>query len=183
MTMAESSGHGEGARVFAGMFCVIPLAIGILILSAVWGAFDSDPAPQKLRVLMNGREVTLHPNPGMEEAVKREFKGRFISNPPDFSHEFFGGIPLFFKLFISLIAGGFVLFGIAGIVTASKGNPIRRPLGRGHSSGASEPVASEGGYTCHKCGATLTPGADVSPSGDVKCSYCNSWFNIHRSQG
>ncbi|HVE59795.1 MAG TPA: hypothetical protein VNB22_23485 [Pyrinomonadaceae bacterium] len=36
-------------------------------------------------------------------------------------------------------------------------------------------------YQCKNCGAALGEKADVSPSGDVKCSYCNKWFNIHKN--
>jgi DNA-directed RNA polymerase subunit RPC12/RpoP len=36
-------------------------------------------------------------------------------------------------------------------------------------------------YECDHCGAKLDKNADVSPSGDVKCTYCNKWFNIHRN--
>lgn len=36
------------------------------------------------------------------------------------------------------------------------------------------------GYKCDNCGAGLPEGADVSPSGDFKCVYCNTWFNIHQ---
>lgn len=36
-------------------------------------------------------------------------------------------------------------------------------------------------YECEHCGAGLGKNADVSPSGDVKCQYCNKWFNIHRN--
>ncbi|MEI8022483.1 MAG: hypothetical protein WCH39_30010, partial [Schlesneria sp.] len=35
-------------------------------------------------------------------------------------------------------------------------------------------------YCCSNCGAKLTNQADVSPLGDVKCSFCRQWFNIHR---
>jgi len=34
-------------------------------------------------------------------------------------------------------------------------------------------------YECDQCGATLGDNADVSPSGDFKCGYCNKWSNIH----
>ena len=44
-----------------------------------------------------------------------------------------------------------------------------------------ETGSSGGGYACTNCGATLQGEAEVSPSGDVKCSYCERWFNIHRS--
>lgn len=40
-------------------------------------------------------------------------------------------------------------------------------------------VKSKVGYDCPSCGAALGKEADVSPSGDVKCGYCERWFNIH----
>lgn len=36
-------------------------------------------------------------------------------------------------------------------------------------------------YDCDNCGARLGKDAEVSPSGDVKCKYCNKWFNIYRN--
>ena len=35
-------------------------------------------------------------------------------------------------------------------------------------------------YNCDQCGAALGDNADVSPSGDFKCSYCGKWSNIHQ---
>lgn len=34
-------------------------------------------------------------------------------------------------------------------------------------------------YGCKNCDAKLEKNADVSPNGDVKCKYCNKWFNIN----
>jgi hypothetical protein len=34
-------------------------------------------------------------------------------------------------------------------------------------------------YHCDQCGAVLGDDADVSPSGDFKCTYCGKWSNIH----
>ena len=36
-------------------------------------------------------------------------------------------------------------------------------------------------YKCSNCGAGVGSQADVSPSGDVKCKYCDRWFNIHEN--
>lgn len=36
-------------------------------------------------------------------------------------------------------------------------------------------------FECPNCGANLAKKADVSPSGDVKCMYCEQWFNIHEN--
>lgn len=34
-------------------------------------------------------------------------------------------------------------------------------------------------YSCKSCGATFGKDVDVSPSGDIKCKYCNKWFNVN----
>lgn len=34
-------------------------------------------------------------------------------------------------------------------------------------------------YNCDQCGAALGDNADVSPSGDFKCTYCGKWSNVH----
>ena len=33
---------------------------------------------------------------------------------------------------------------------------------------------------CDNCGAKCTNASDISPSGDLKCAYCNTWFNVLR---
>jgi uncharacterized Zn finger protein (UPF0148 family) len=38
-----------------------------------------------------------------------------------------------------------------------------------------------GTYVCPHCAAPLQGKVDVSPSGDVKCPFCNSWFNVHNA--
>jgi len=35
-------------------------------------------------------------------------------------------------------------------------------------------------YQCPACGARIQDASDVSPGGDVRCAYCNVWFNVHR---
>ena len=32
-------------------------------------------------------------------------------------------------------------------------------------------------------GATLGAEADISPSGDVRCGYCQRWFNVRAGRG
>jgi predicted RNA-binding Zn-ribbon protein involved in translation (DUF1610 family) len=103
--------------------------------------------------------------------------------------------PLFFRVFGSFIALAFVLTGIGIFVGAGKiGDPRRmaqtlqemqkelagnQPK-RGTSSGeTADTSSSKVGYDCPNCGAALGKEADVSPSGDVKCGYCERWFNIH----
>jgi len=94
----------------------------------------------------------------------------------------FGSPPLFFRIFGSFIALGFVAFGLAMAAGAFA-------VGRHMSSEPSIPVdptsenphsgSTATSYTCPHCGAPLAEGADVSPKGDVKCTYCKAWFNIH----
>ncbi len=35
-------------------------------------------------------------------------------------------------------------------------------------------------FSCSGCGASLSSNTEISPSGDFKCPYCNSWSNVHR---
>jgi hypothetical protein len=90
----------------------------------------------------------------------------------------FGSPPLFFRVFGSLIAlgvgsmGGLMLYGAA--FGANLPPNLSRP------SRADGQAPRQGAYTCPHCGAGIDSGADVSPSGDVKCEYCGGWFNVHR---
>jgi hypothetical protein len=89
----------------------------------------------------------------------------------------FGEPPLFFRVFASFIALAFVAFG--GTLGYSAVRP--QAMSPTPPPQAHEPApASSAGYTCHNCGATLGKDADVSPLGDVKCTFCGRWFNIHR---
>ncbi len=89
-------------------------------------------------------------------------------------------IPVFFRLFASFIALAFVLIGLRGVIAALSGmSPHRGSAYRTDSKSAPRIRKRKTSYVCRHCGATLESGADVSPSGDVKCSYCDSWFNIH----
>ncbi len=86
--------------------------------------------------------------------------------------------PLFFRVFGSFVALGFVLVGL-GIAFAKTS---RHPgLHQGPPPSDPPPPAppTAGGYTCPHCNATLQQDAEASPLGDVKCAYCGSWFNIH----
>ncbi len=88
----------------------------------------------------------------------------------------FGEPPLFFKVFGSLIAMGFVLMGF--------GVPLSQMRKRKGSDEMLEGMIGKpppARLACPSCGANLGD-AEVSPSGDVKCSYCNGWFNIHRGR-
>lgn len=94
----------------------------------------------------------------------------------------FGSPPLFFRVFGSFVALGFVLTG-AGILFGNLPSRLDRSVRgpRGEDAGAARPPErGDSAYTCTHCGAPLAEGADVSPHGDVKCPFCKGWFNIHR---
>ena len=82
--------------------------------------------------------------------------------------------PLFFKVFASFIALGFIAMGFGLPLAAIKLSKTSRKAGK-------QPVKSIGDsdYDCPNCGANVQD-AEVSPSGDVKCPYCKGWWNIHR---
>lgn len=88
----------------------------------------------------------------------------------------FGAPPLFFRLFGSFIALAFVAFGGTMIYGSLHGSPA---VDLSASSTPPSQPANKGSYTCPHCSGGLETGADVSPHGDVKCSYCDRWFNIH----
>jgi hypothetical protein len=98
------------------------------------------------------------------------------------SSDGFGAPPLFFRMFGSLIAIAFMAMGF--------GLPISALLARSESASATADPAdtavsqsssseSQAGYRCPHCGAGLGQGEEVSPKGDVKCNYCQKWWNIH----
>ena len=43
-----------------------------------------------------------------------------------------------------------------------------------------KPATASSDYACSGCGASLSSNTEISPSGDFKCSYCNSWSNVNR---
>ena len=84
----------------------------------------------------------------------------------------FGSPPLFFRIFGSLIASVFILVGFGGAF-------FPQTIGRLPRTGAAGHSKAGGRYQCPNCSAALERGADVSPSGDVRCTYCERWFNVH----
>ncbi|WP_145230773.1 hypothetical protein [Gimesia algae] len=92
----------------------------------------------------------------------------------------FGGFhspPLFFRIFASFIAIPFVVIGGFTAYCALTGKGLKKMRSKSFRSAMQD--SSQGSYTCPKCNAPLSDNIDVSPHGDVKCGYCNSWFNIH----
>jgi hypothetical protein len=100
----------------------------------------------------------------------------------------FGSPPLFFRIFGSFIALIFVVVGGSTFLAAIAGRrminqkiPISRFQSRQPEERPLEPLSgSPLHYACSNCGAQLANNSDVSPLGDVKCSFCHQWFNIHR---
>ena len=102
----------------------------------------------------------------------------------------FDSPPLFFRIFGSFIALVFVAMGGTTFVAAIFGNHLQRPgtnFDKFNDTKEQRPPNAPAvpmsplNYCCSNCGAKLTNKADVSPLGDVKCSFCHQWFNIHRS--
>lgn len=98
--------------------------------------------------------------------------------------------PLVFRMVGSLISLAFVVMGgglaisaMVGKVSQSGKASRGAPGSRGARAVRRTDRADLGvGYTCSHCGAPLAREADVSPLGDVRCSHCGGWFNIHRRQ-
>ena len=53
----------------------------------------------------------------------------------------------------------------------------QRPPARAETPSAS-PTADRN-YSCDKCGAAIDSDTEISPSGDFKCQYCDSWSNVN----
>ena len=93
-------------------------------------------------------------------------------------------VPMFAKLFGSLLACAFVAFGGFMVFSAFASDKLAAPSISMPTSNDPRsplpPVASAGSYVCPNCGAALGEKADVSPMGDVKCAHCGRWFNVHK---
>ncbi len=91
----------------------------------------------------------------------------------------FGAPPTIFKIFGSFIALGFMAmgFGVSASALLNKGKLMSPTTGNPSSTPTKKPAP--GTYDCPNCGANVGD-VEVSPSGDLKCSYCNEWWNIHR---
>ena len=95
----------------------------------------------------------------------------------------FGAPPVFFKVFASFIALGFIGFGLVPLLAM---RALRGGVGDLSDTlrGLSENQSNSGrakNYICPHCSAPLEDPAAVPPSGDVQCSFCHGWFNINRT--
>jgi hypothetical protein len=93
----------------------------------------------------------------------------------------FGSPPLFFKVFASFIALAFMIMGF-GVPLAALSHRTSDDSGTNLTSVANPDAQPPVGYKCPHCGAGIEK-QEVSPSGDVKCGYCQKWYNIHRPAG
>lgn len=101
--------------------------------------------------------------------------------------------PVFFQIMATFISIAFIAMGGGIAFAAISGRLIPNPAARAHQMRAGlqsqhattsqHPAPPAAGYQCPSCAAPLAKDADVSPSGDVKCKFCNRWFNIHRPSG
>lgn len=92
-------------------------------------------------------------------------------------------------VFIFVVAG-FVFFGVISTFLRSRrimdhvtDEVFRQTRARGDAAAGSpeQPVSrGAGDFSCDKCGAALGSDTEISPSGDFKCEYCDSWNNVHR---
>jgi len=88
--------------------------------------------------------------------------------------------PLFFRIFASFIAIGFVAFAAGMIHAVARGDTFvkNHPNDVERISSAPDRPAP-GRYACPHCAAPLSKDAEVSPLGDTKCPHCGAWYNIH----
>ena len=90
--------------------------------------------------------------------------------------------PLFFKLIASFIAIAFMAVGFGTPISAWKDRHVLDAAVQPETPVAEETDAPPTrGYKCPNCGAGLGP-QEVSPKGDVKCTYCQKWWNIHEGK-
>jgi len=88
--------------------------------------------------------------------------------------------PWIFRIVGSLIALMFVAMGfglpLSGLKAVAKNQPEAPAVP------SENPETASTGYRCPSCGAALGQDQEVSPSGDVKCTYCKRWWNIHQGR-
>ncbi|WP_437188138.1 hypothetical protein SH668x_001568 [Planctomicrobium sp. SH668] len=90
----------------------------------------------------------------------------------------FGPVHVFFK-----IVGTWIGICAISVTVGMIANSMRIVS---QSPASSQPAMPHGGqsqsprYHCEHCSAKLDKESTVSPLGDIQCTYCGKWFNIHR---
>ena len=88
----------------------------------------------------------------------------------------FGSPPLAMKLFGTFVCLAVMFVGVAMAYGIIAGKRV------GLQKGNHTPVKhNKRSYSCEHCGASIGAESEISPSGDVKCEYCNSWFDINNT--
>ena len=93
-----------------------------------------------------------------------------------------GDAPSFFRIVGSFIALVFIAFGgtmAYGAITGGGLMARQRANDSAAATTSSRNSTTPAGYACPYCGAGLASNVEVSPMGDVKCSFCGRWFNVH----
>lgn len=94
----------------------------------------------------------------------------------------FGSLPLFFRIFMSIIALGFMIPSIASAYIAMNGIDLvdqqLRKKGRPYDQHSPSGSQKRRIPSCPQCGAPVSDASEISPSGDVKCTHCRNWFNV-----
>jgi len=83
-----------------------------------------------------------------------------------------------FGVFVLVAVG----FGFQIVASRKVFGTVHRVLDQALKEDAANKTAAQAtdrDYSCDHCGATLTDGAEVSPSGDFRCQYCDNWSNVH----
>ena len=90
------------------------------------------------------------------------------------------------SLVLFLAFGVFVLvaigFGFQIVASRKVFGTVHRVIDRALEEDAASKTETPAGprdYTCDHCGAALSDGTEVSPSGDFRCEYCDNWSNVH----
>lgn len=96
------------------------------------------------------------------------------------------------SMFIFVVAG-FVFFSVVsgfirhGRLMNQMTDQVFRQARQSSESGRADSFETEGPesradrFECRKCGAALDSDTEISPSGDFKCDYCDSWNNVRQS--
>ena len=94
------------------------------------------------------------------------------------SSDQFGGPPLFFKIFGSFVALGFVGFGAIPLIGAIYGRSAAAGLKEKISSDQpGQPAGPAKTFVCPHCSAPIADLAEISSTGDVRCAFCHGLFN------